>query len=125
MNLYKTQHPFYCGIDLHVKEMYACVVDQAGDKKLHRNFKTLQSDKFFEQIQPFGTNIVVGCESTFNWYWLGDACRERHIPFVFGHALYLKAIHGGKVKNYKLDSEKLHPKTAPIRRFGSSFCYTA
>ena len=107
MNLYQTQHPFYCGIDLHAKQMYACVVDQAGQKLLHRNFKTRQADKFFEQIQQFGTDIVIGCESTFNWYWLADACRERKLAFILGHALYLKAIHGGKVKNDKLDSEKL------------------
>ena len=107
MNLYQTQHQFYCGIDLHAKEMYACVVDQTGKKQLHRNFKTRQSDKFFDQIQPLGKNLVVGCESTFNWYWLADACHQRNIPFVLGHALYLKAIHGGKVKNDKLDSEKL------------------
>ena len=54
MNLYQTQHPFYCGIDLHAKEMYACVVDQDGKKQLHRNFKTRQSDKFFEEIERFG-----------------------------------------------------------------------
>ena len=62
MNLYQTQHSFYCGIDLHAKEMYACVVDQSGRKQLHRNFKTRQSDKFFDEIAPFGTDIVVGCE---------------------------------------------------------------
>ena len=107
MNLYQTQHPFYCGIDLHANQMYACVVDQAGEKQLHRNFKTRQSGKFFADIEPFGNNLVVGCESTFNWYWLADACEERKIPFVLGHALYLKAIHGGKVKNDKVDSEKL------------------
>ena len=50
---------------------------------------------------------MLGCESTFNGYWLADECRERQLPFVLGHALYLKAIHGGKVKNDKLDSEKL------------------
>ena len=107
MNLYQTQHPFYCGIDLHANQMYACVVDQAGEKRLHRNFKTRQSNKFFDEIKPFEREIVIGCESTFNWYWLADACRERQIPFVLGHALYLKAIHGGKVKNDKVDSEKL------------------
>ena len=107
MNLYQTQHPFYCGIDLHAKQMYACVVDQHGKKHLHRNFKTRQADKFFEEINPFGNDLVIGCESTFNWYWLADACAERDLPFVLGHALYLKAIHGGKVKNDKLDSEKL------------------
>ena len=107
MNLYQSQHPFYCGIDLHAKQMYACVVDQSGKKQLHRNFKTRQSEKFFADIEPFGRDIVIGCESTFNWYWLADACAEKQIPFVLGHALYLKAIHGGKVKNDKVDSEKL------------------
>ena len=107
MNLYQTQHPFYCGIDLHANQMYACVIDQDGKKHLHRNFKTRQSDKFFASIEPFGKELVIGCESTFNWYWLADACAEKQIPFILGHALYLKAIHGGKVKNDKLDCEKL------------------
>ena len=107
MNLYQTQHPFYCGIDLHANQMYACVVDQNGKKHMHKNFKTRQSDKFFAAIERFGNEIVIGCESTFNWYWLSDQCEERKLPFVLGHALYLKAIHGGKVKNDKLDSEKL------------------
>ena len=34
MNLYQTQHPFYCGIDLHAKQMYACVVDHNGKNTL-------------------------------------------------------------------------------------------
>jgi hypothetical protein len=29
------------------------------------------------------------------------------IPFVLGHALYMKAIHGGKTKNDKIDSYKI------------------
>jgi transposase len=107
MNLYQTQHPFYCGIDLHAKEMYACVIDQDGEKHLHRNFKTRQPEKLFDQLEPFGSDVIVGCESTFNWYWLCDACEEKKIPFILGHALYLKAIHGGKVKSDKIDSEKL------------------
>ena len=107
MNLYQTRHPFYCGIDLHAKEMYACVVDHEGKKLLHKNFQTRQPEKFFSQLEQYGSNVVVGCESTFNWYWLCDACEDRKIPFVLGHALYLKAIHGGKVKSDKIDSEKL------------------
>ena len=64
MNLYQTQHPFYCGIDLHANEMYACVVDQSGKKLLHRNFKTRQPEKLFEKLEPYGTDVIVGCEST-------------------------------------------------------------
>ena len=106
-SLGKSVFPFYCGIDLHANQMYACVVDQAGTKQLHCNFKTRQSEKFFSQLAPFGPDIVIGCESTFNWYWLADGCAQRKLPFVLGHALYLKAIHGGQVKNDKLDGEKL------------------
>ena len=44
---------------------------------------------------------------TFSWYWLADLCAAENIPFVLGHALYMKAIHGGKTKNGKIDSEKI------------------
>lgn len=107
MNFYLNSHQFYCGIDLHANNMYACVVDHAGSKQLHQNFKTIEPDKFLSSIEPFRKDLVVGCESTFNWYWLSDLCQDANIPFILGHALYLKAIHGGKVKNDKLDSEKL------------------
>ena len=30
MRFYTTQHPFYCGIDLHARTMYVCILDQAG-----------------------------------------------------------------------------------------------
>jgi len=43
----------------------------------------------------------------FAWYWLADLCAERQIPFVLGHALYMKAIHGGKTKTDKIDSQKI------------------
>lgn len=66
MNFYQTEHQFYCGIDLHANQMYACVVDHAGKKQLHRNYKTRQADKFFDEIAPFGGDLVLGCESTFN-----------------------------------------------------------
>ena len=32
--------------------------------------------------------------------------REK-IPFLVGHALYRKAIHGGKAKNDKIDANKI------------------
>ena len=43
----------------------------------------------------------------FSWYWVADLCRELGITFVLGHALYMKAIHGGKVKNDRVDSKKI------------------
>ena len=43
----------------------------------------------------------------FAWYWVADLCQAEGIPFVLGHALYMKAIHGGKTKNDKIDSHKI------------------
>ena len=108
MKFYTQQHQFYCGIDLHSKTMYVCVVDQGGKKLLHRNFKNEDPEYWLKRMEPFRReDLVVGCESTFNWYWLADLCLENEIPFLLGHALYLKAIHGGKTKNDRIDSEKL------------------
>ncbi len=42
-------------------------------------------------------------ECIFTWYWLADLCSKQNIPFVLGHALYMKAIHGGKAKNDKIE----------------------
>src|SRR5262249_10244289 len=41
------------------------------------------------------------------WYWLADLCAKEGIAFVLGHALYMKAIHGGKAKNDKVDAHKI------------------
>ena len=41
------------------------------------------------------------------WYWLADLCAQEGIPFVLGHALYMKAIPGGKAKNDKIDAQKI------------------
>ena len=43
----------------------------------------------------------------FAWYWLADLCEDKRIPFVLGHALAMKHIHGGKAKSDKLDAGKL------------------
>jgi transposase len=43
----------------------------------------------------------------FTWYWLADLCAQEGMPFVLGHALYMKAIHGGKAKNDKIDAHKI------------------
>ena len=106
MRFYNTQHPFYCGIDLHARAMYVCILNQAGETLLHRNMKTTP-DAFLKVIAPYRPDIVVAVECMFTWYWLADLCAEEDIPFVLGHALYMKAIHGGKAKHDKIDSQKI------------------
>ena len=43
----------------------------------------------------------------FAWYWLADLCEDDEIPFTLGHALYMRAIHGGKAKNDRIDAAKI------------------
>ena len=43
MRFYTQQHAHYCGIDLHARTMYMCILDQAGAIVLHRNRKRIRS----------------------------------------------------------------------------------
>lgn len=106
MQFYTNQHKHYCGIDLHTKKMYVCILNQNGDVVYHQNMDT-KPDTFIRNIQPFKEDMVVGVECMFTWYWLADLCQAEGIDFVLGHALYMKAIHGGKAKNDKIDSRKI------------------
>jgi transposase len=106
MRFYTKQHPFYCGIDLHARSMYVCILSQDGEVVLHRNMPA-SPDTLLKAIAPYRDNIVIAVECIFTWYWLADLCAQEGLPFVLGHALYMKAIHGGKAKNDKIDSQKI------------------
>lgn len=40
MRFYNQAHRFYCGIDLHARSMYLCILDEAGTIVLHKNLAT-------------------------------------------------------------------------------------
>lgn len=106
MRFYPGQHVFTCGVDLHASTMYLCILDSAGEIRLHQNLPT-DPAAFLNAIAPYREDLVVGAECMFTWYWLADLCHAEGIAFVLGHALYMKAIHGAKAKNDKLDAKKL------------------
>ena len=106
MRFYTQQHKFYCGIDLHARTMYLCILNQNGEIVLHRNMRAAP-EPFLQAIAPYREDLVVCVECIFTWYWLADLCTQEGIPFVLGHALYMKAIHGGKAKNDKIDAQKI------------------
>jgi transposase len=106
MRFYTKQHRFYCGIDLHARTMYLCILNQAGETVVHRNMPAAP-EPFLKTIAPYREDVVVCVECIFTWYWLADLCAQEGIPFVLGHALYMKAIHGGKAKNDKIDAQKI------------------
>lgn len=107
MRFHQSTTEFNCGIDLHARCMYVCVVDRQGAKRLHQNIQHNDFDFFLKKIKPFQHDLTVTAECMFGWYWLADACAKANIPFVLAHALYLRCIHGGKNKDDRIDSEKL------------------
>lgn len=106
MKVYNEQHSYYCGIDLHARTMYVCILDNTGKKVYHKNIRC-KPEYFLQAIEPFRGDLVVGVECIFCWYWLADLCEAEGIDFVLGHALYMKAIHGVKTKNDRIDSLKI------------------
>jgi hypothetical protein len=106
MKFYTRQHAHYCGIDLHSRTMYRCILDPSGAILLHRNMDA-DAESFLKAIEPFRQDMVVAVECIYTWYWLADLCSREKIAFVLGHALYMKAIHGGKAKNDKIDAYKI------------------
>jgi transposase len=86
--------------------MYVCILDPAGQVLVHKNLRATP-EEFMAVIAPYRDDLVVAVECIFTWYWLADLCAREGIAFVLGHALYMKAIHGGKAKNDRIDALKI------------------
>jgi hypothetical protein len=103
---FQSAHPYYCGVDLHARSLFVHVCDPAGTPRFERELPAAPGP-FLDAIAPFRPGLIVGVECMFAWYWLADLCEREAIPFVLGHALAMKAIHGGKSKNDRLDAATL------------------
>jgi len=86
--------------------MFVHILSAKGKSVFERDLPA-EPDAFLDAVKPFRKNLVVGCECMFAWYWLADLCEDKRIPFVLGHALAMKHIHGGKSKSDKIDAGKL------------------
>ena len=106
MRFYTNQHPFYCGIDLHARTMYVCILRPNGEILVHRNMQAGPAP-FLKAMAPYRDTLVVAVECMFPWYWLADLCAQEGSASALGHALYIQAIHGGKVQNDKSASHKI------------------
>ena len=81
MRFYTESHQHYCGIDLHAKTMYLCILDSEGQVLLHQNVKS-RPEAFLAAVASYREDLVVAAECIFTWYWLADLCRKEGIAFV-------------------------------------------
>jgi hypothetical protein len=72
MRFYTGQHRYYCGVDLHARTLYLCILDAQGKVRLHRRLRC-ERESFLQAIEPYRTDLVVGVECIFCWYWLAYA----------------------------------------------------
>ena len=83
-----------------------CLLNQEGDSVVHRHMKAAP-EPVLKAVAPDRDGLVGAGDCLFTWYWLAALWAQEGIPVVLGHALYMKAIHGGKAKNDKIDSQKI------------------
>jgi transposase len=86
--------------------MFVHVCDPDGVTRFAQDLPA-SPEPFLESVAAFRPGLVVGAECMFAWYWLADLCEREAIPFVLGHALAMKAVHGGKAKNDRLDAQTI------------------
>jgi transposase len=103
---YDGQHGFYAGVDLHARRLHVCVLDAKGQVVKDVSIPATP-DAFLQAVAPYRADLIVGCECMFAWYWLADLCQAEQVPFVVGHALYMRLIHGAKAKNDRIDANKI------------------
>jgi hypothetical protein len=57
---------YYCGVDMHAKTSYFCILDRSGQiifkRNLENNFALIR-----EFLNPFLPDLALGCESTYNY----------------------------------------------------------
>jgi transposase len=106
MRVYTRSHRFYCGIDLHARSLHLCILDKDGTVVLDKNIAA-RPETLLRAIASFRPDLVLGAECMYAWYWVADLCTKEQIPFVLGHALYMKLIYGAKAKNDQIDAGKI------------------
>jgi hypothetical protein len=107
MDIYQCKHEYVCGIDLHSKMLYACIVDRALNVLVHEPIANKDTRKFLKILKPYKGKIVIAAEACFPYYWVADFAAENNFDFQLGHPLYMRFIHGTKSKDDPVDSNKI------------------
>jgi predicted NBD/HSP70 family sugar kinase len=58
MRFYTRQHRHYCGVDLHARSMYVCVLDRDGNVLVSKNIASAP-EPFLELIAPYREDLVL------------------------------------------------------------------
>ena len=62
MRFYQGEHRFYCGVDLHARTMYLCILDDAG-QVVYDNNLAADPDAFLKAVASSRFQGVEDCSS--------------------------------------------------------------
>jgi hypothetical protein len=93
--------------------MSVCLLNPAGENLVHQHVKASPA-AFLQVMTPYRDDLVVAVECLFTWSWVADLGAREGIAFVLGHALSLRAIHGGKAQHDRVEA----PNIAGLLRGG-------
>lgn len=97
----------YAGADLHGSNVYLAILDQEGNSVFRRRVKTT-IEAVNAALDPFWKQIVVlGVESTFNWYWFVDQLQEQGRNIKLGNPAKMAQYEGIKITNDMTDAQWL------------------
>ena len=59
MKFYTQTHQHYCGIDLHARCLYVCILDQQGNILVHKNINA-NPQALMKLVTPYLDDLVIG-----------------------------------------------------------------
>ena len=65
MRFYSHSKKFVCGVDLHARECYICIIDRERKVLVHKKVRNRNTDMLLSIIEPYKNDIVVACESCY------------------------------------------------------------
>lgn len=97
----------YTGADLHGKNVFLAICDEAGTSVFRRRVKN-NLESINAALEPYWDRIkVIGVESTYNWYWFVDGLRAQGRNVKLGNPAKMQQYTGIKVTNDLTDAEWL------------------
>ncbi len=58
MNFYTNTHPYYCGIDLHTRLLYVCIIDNENNILVHEKNDDF-TDKLLALLKPIWAILLL------------------------------------------------------------------
>jgi hypothetical protein len=100
MNFYHSTHRHYCGIDLHARTLYVCIIDPQGKVLLHKEIKA-QPERLLAYVYPKEMRAT------------RDLLRRR--TRIVQHGAMLKAHVVNTTSQYNLPPNKVNLKNVNAR----------